>query len=92
MPFDEAEYFAEIGVNGAFGEEGYSALERRSARPTFDVCGLWGGYQGEGTKTVLPGEGGGQVQLPGLVPNQSPEKITAAVLRQSAARDHAARA
>ena len=80
LPFDEAEYFAEIGVEGAFGEEGYSALERRWARPTFDVCGLWGGYQGEGAKTVLPAKAGAKFSFR-LVPNQSPEKITAALRR-----------
>ena len=89
LPFDEAEYFAEIGVEGAFGEEGYSALERRWARPTYDVCGLWGGYQGEGAKTVLPAKAGAKFSFR-LVPNQSPEKITAA-LAALAAGDHAAR-
>ena len=80
LPFDEAEYFAEIGVEGATGEEGYTALERRWARPTYDVCGLWGGYQGEGTKTVLPAKAGAKFSFR-LVPNQSPEKITAALRR-----------
>ena len=80
LPFDEAAYFAKIGVEGAFGEEGYSALERRWARPTYDVCGLWGGYQGEGTKTVLPAKAGAKFSFR-LVPNQSPEKITAALRR-----------
>jgi succinyl-diaminopimelate desuccinylase len=58
LPFDEKEYFEQIGVAGAIGEIGYTTLERRSARPTFDICGLWGGYQGEGSKTVLPSTGG----------------------------------
>ena len=80
LPFDEAKYFAEIGVDGAFGEEGYSALERRWARPTYDVCGIWGGYQGEGAKTVLPSKAGAKFSFR-LVPNQSPEKITAALRR-----------
>ncbi len=80
LPFDEGQYFAEIGVDGAFGEEGYSALERRWARPTYDVCGIWGGYQGEGTKTVLPAKAGAKFSFR-LVPNQSPEKITAALAR-----------
>jgi succinyl-diaminopimelate desuccinylase len=80
LPFNEEEYFAEIGVDGAFGEEGYSALERRWARPTFDVCGIWGGYQGEGAKTVLPAKAAAKFSFR-LVPNQSPEKITAALER-----------
>jgi succinyl-diaminopimelate desuccinylase len=80
LPFSEAEFFAEVGVQEAFGEEGYSALERRWARPTFDVCGLWGGYQGEGSKTVLPAKAGAKFSFR-LVPNQSPEKITAALHR-----------
>ncbi len=80
LPFDEAEYFAEIGVDGAVGEEGYTALERRWARPTYDVCGLWGGYQGEGAKTILPAKAGAKFSFR-LVPNQSPEKITAALRR-----------
>ena len=62
------------------GEEGYTALERRWARPTYDVCGLWGGYQGEGAKTVLPAKAGAKFSFR-LVPNQSPEKITAALRR-----------
>ena len=55
-------------------------MERRWARPTFDVCGIWGGYQGEGGKTVLPAKAGAKFSFR-LVPNQSPEKITAALRR-----------
>lgn len=80
LPFSEAEYFAEVGVKEAFGEEGYTALERRWARPTFDICGLWGGFQGEGSKTVLPGKAGAKFSFR-LVPHQSPEKISAALRR-----------
>jgi len=80
LPFDEAQYFADIGADGAFGEEGYSALERRWARPTYDVCGMWGGYQGEGAKTVLPSKAGAKFSFR-LVPNQSPAKITSALRR-----------
>lgn len=54
VPFDEAKYRAAIDVDAVWGEEGYSTLERNSCRPSFDVCGIWGGYQGEGAKTVLP--------------------------------------
>jgi succinyl-diaminopimelate desuccinylase len=78
LPFSEAEYFKSIGVSGGLGEEGYTALERRCARPTYDVCGLWSGYQGEGQKTVLPSKAGAKFSFR-LVPNQSPEKISAAL-------------
>ncbi len=80
LPFNEADFFAEAGVTEAFGEEGYTALERRWARPTYDVCGIWGGFQGEGGKTVLPAKAGAKFSFR-LVPNQSPEKITAALRR-----------
>jgi len=81
LPFDEQEYFEQIGVTGAVGEVGYTALERRWIRPTFDVCGLWGGYQGEGAKTVLPAAAGAKFSFR-LVPNQDPAKITEALRRQ----------
>jgi acetylornithine deacetylase/succinyl-diaminopimelate desuccinylase-like protein len=80
LPFDEASYFAEIGVSGAMGEEGYTTLERRWARPTCDVCGLTSGYQGEGAKTVLPSKAIAKVSFR-LVPNQDPRKIKAALDR-----------
>jgi succinyl-diaminopimelate desuccinylase len=78
LPFDEARYFAQIGVKQATGEEGYTPLERRWARPTFDINGLWSGYQGEGAKTVLPATAGAKFSFR-LVPNQDPKKITAAL-------------
>ena len=78
LPFDEKEYFEQVGVDTAVGEEGYSTLERRWARPTCDVCGLWSGYQGEGAKTVLPSTAGAKFSFR-LVPDQDPEKITAAL-------------
>ncbi len=83
LPFDEQEYFKEVGVSGATGEAGYTALERRWARPTFDVCGLWGGYQGEGAKTVLPSTAGAKFSCR-LVPNQDPAKITAGLQKRLA--------
>ncbi len=76
LPFDEAGFFRQIGVDAAVGEEGYTSLERRWARPTFDICGMWSGYQGEGAKTVLPSTAGAKISFR-LVPNQDPEKITA---------------
>lgn len=53
IPFDEAKYKAAIGVDALSGEKGYSTLERNSCRPSFDICGIWGGYTEEGSKTVL---------------------------------------
>jgi acetylornithine deacetylase/succinyl-diaminopimelate desuccinylase-like protein len=76
LPFDEQGFFKQIGVNAAVGEEGYTSIERRWARPTFDICGLWGGYQGEGGKTVLPSTAGAKLSFR-LVPDQDPAKITA---------------
>lgn len=74
---DEA-YAGELGISGGAaglaGEAGFSTLERRWARPTFDINGLWSGYQGEGAKTVLPAKAGAKFSFR-LVPNQDPEKI-----------------
>lgn len=78
LPFDEPAFLRQIGVAAGQGEEGYSTLERRWARPTFDVNGLWGGYQGEGAKTVLPARAGAKFSFR-LVPDQDPEKITRAL-------------
>jgi succinyl-diaminopimelate desuccinylase len=78
MPFDEELYFRQVGVAAATGEVGYTTLERRWARPTFDISGLWSGYQGEGAKTVLPSSAGAKFSFR-LVPNQNPQKITAAL-------------
>jgi acetylornithine deacetylase/succinyl-diaminopimelate desuccinylase-like protein len=76
LPFDEKKYFERIGVSEATGEAGYTALERRCARPTFDISGLTSGYQGEGAKTVLPASASAKFSFR-LVPNQDPAKITA---------------
>ncbi|MGL5937191.1 MAG: dipeptidase [Phocaeicola sp.] len=54
IPFNEPKYMEAIGVKALKGEKGYSTLERNSCRPSFDICGIWGGYTGEGSKTVLP--------------------------------------
>ncbi len=74
IPFDEAKYKAAIGVNELFGEKGYSTLERNSCRPSFDICGIWGGYTEEGSKTVLPSKAYAKISCR-LVPNQKHEKI-----------------
>ena len=75
LPFDETVFMQQIGVDGLSGEAGYTTLERRWARPTYDVNGIWGGYQGEGEKTILPAKGGAKFSFR-LVPNQDPDKIT----------------
>lgn len=76
LPFDEVKFKAQLSVDKLSGEAGYSTLERRWARPSFDINGIWGGYQGEGAKTVLPGKAGAKVSFR-LVPNQDPEKVSA---------------
>jgi acetylornithine deacetylase/succinyl-diaminopimelate desuccinylase-like protein len=74
LPFDEDKYKASLGVDELFGEEGYSTLERIWARPTLDCNGIWGGYTGEGAKTVLPSKAYAKISMR-LVPNQEPDKI-----------------
>ncbi len=78
LPFDEQAFKKQIGVDTLNGERGYTTLERRWARPTFDINGIWGGYQGEGAKTVLPARAGAKFSFR-LVPNQDPQKITTAL-------------
>ena len=75
IPFDEKKYMKAIGVKALKGEKGYSTLERNSCRPSFDVCGIWGGYTGEGSKTVLPSKAYAKVSSR-LVPHQQHEKIS----------------
>ncbi|MBI2881356.1 MAG: dipeptidase [Candidatus Tectomicrobia bacterium] len=74
LPFDEAEYRRSIGVPALAGEKGFSTLERRWARPTLDVNGVYGGYQGPGAKTIIPSRAGAKVSMR-LVPNQDPNRI-----------------
>lgn len=75
VPFDETKYKQAIDVKSLFGEKGYSTLERNSCRPSFDVCGIWGGYIEEGSKTVLPSKAYAKVSCR-LVPHQQHEKIS----------------
>ncbi|WP_234736183.1 dipeptidase [Tellurirhabdus bombi] len=74
-PFDEEEYKRDLDLNAVAGEAGYSTPERTSIRPTLDVNGIWGGYTGEGAKTVLPSKAQAKISMR-LVPNQDPDEIT----------------
>lgn len=78
LGFSDQEFMEQLGVDGVTGEVGYTTLERRWARPTYDVNGLWSGYQGEGSKTVLPARAGAKFSFR-LVPNQDPRKIHVAL-------------
>lgn len=73
-PFNEAAYKQAIDVEELAGEAGFSPAERTGIRPSFDVCGIWGGYTGEGAKTVLPSKAFAKISSR-LVPNQDHEKI-----------------
>ncbi|MFK7600995.1 dipeptidase [Deinococcus sp. SM5_A1] len=75
LPQDDGEFANSIGVSALPGEEGYSVLERLWGRPTLDVNGIWGGYQGEGSKTVIAAKAGAKVSMR-LVPGQDPVRIT----------------
>ncbi len=74
-PFDEEAFKKSIGINGVIGEAEYSVPERMSIRPTLDVNGMWGGYTGEGAKTVIPSKAYAKISMR-LVPFQNPDKIT----------------
>ncbi|MBP6334838.1 MAG: dipeptidase [Bacteroidia bacterium] len=74
-PFDLAEYKTDLGVKEVRGEKGYTTLERTGIRPTVELNGIWGGYIGEGSKTVLPAKAFAKISMR-LVPNQSSDKIT----------------
>jgi acetylornithine deacetylase/succinyl-diaminopimelate desuccinylase-like protein len=74
IPFNETNYKTAIDVVELSGEKSFTTLERSGIRPTFDICGIWGGYTGEGSKTVLPSKAFAKVSCR-LVPNQKHEKI-----------------
>jgi acetylornithine deacetylase/succinyl-diaminopimelate desuccinylase-like protein len=78
LPFNEASYLKGLGVDAVFGEEGFTTLERRWARPTCDVNGIIGGYTGVGPKTIVPSKATAKITCR-LVPNQDPKKLTAAL-------------
>lgn len=74
-PFSLDEYKKALDINDVYGEKGYSTNERASIRPTLDVNGIWGGYIGEGAKTVLPSKAYAKISMR-LVPGQDPDEIT----------------
>jgi acetylornithine deacetylase/succinyl-diaminopimelate desuccinylase-like protein len=78
-PFDEKEFMQDLGIANVWGEKGYSTNERTGIRPTLEVNGIWGGYTGEGAKTVLPSKAFAKISCR-LVPNQSSKVITEKVL------------
>ncbi len=78
LPFDEDAYREALGVDALTGESGYSVLERRSTRPTFDAHGIWGGFQGDGPKTIIPAHAHAKVSSR-LVADQDPARIFAAL-------------
>jgi acetylornithine deacetylase/succinyl-diaminopimelate desuccinylase-like protein len=74
-PFDLNEFKKELGIDDVLGEKGYTTLERTGTRPTLDVNGIWGGYTGEGAKTVLPSKATAKISMR-LVPNQTNKETT----------------
>lgn len=74
VPFNEKGLLKETGAPRLIGETGFTPIETNWARPTLDICGVWGGYQGAGSKTIIPAEAGAKVSVR-LVANQDPKKI-----------------
>jgi len=74
-PFNLSEYMLDLSIENVYGEAGFTTNERNSIRPTLDVNGIWGGYVGQGAKTVLPSKAHAKISMR-LVPNQSSQKIT----------------
>jgi acetylornithine deacetylase/succinyl-diaminopimelate desuccinylase-like protein len=83
LPFDEAEFAAGIGVPALFGEPGYIPLERKGVRPTLDICGMWAGFTGEGSKTIIPAHAHAKVSCrlaAGMQPDTIYERVRDAIL------------
>jgi len=78
IPFNEEEYKSNLTIKAVSGEKGYSTIERTGIRPSLDICGIWGGYTGEGSKTVLPSKAYAKLSAR-LVPNQQFESIAVLV-------------
>ena len=74
MPYDENGYKAKLGLNALFGEPGYTTQERAWARPTLEVNGIYGGFQGEGVKTIIPSQAHAKITCR-LVADQNPHHI-----------------
>ena len=81
LPYSEAAYKKLLGVNGLFGEAGFTAIEQRSARPTLEINGLTSGYQGEGSKTIVPAWARVKITCR-IVPDQSPREILRLLKKQ----------
>ncbi len=73
-PFDLEQYKKDLGIEEVYGEAGYTTLERQSIRPTLDVNGIWGGYIGEGAKTIIPSKAYAKISMR-LVPDQDPDEV-----------------
>ncbi len=73
-PFDLEQYKKDLGIDEVYGEAGYTTLERQSIRPTLDVNGIWGGYIGEGAKTIIPSKAYAKISMR-LVPDQDPDEV-----------------
>jgi acetylornithine deacetylase/succinyl-diaminopimelate desuccinylase-like protein len=80
LPFDQATYLTQVGAAAAFGEPGYTTLERQWTRPTLEVNGMWGGYQGPGGKTIVPSEARAKITCR-IVPDQDPDEVVRLVVR-----------
>jgi acetylornithine deacetylase/succinyl-diaminopimelate desuccinylase-like protein len=78
VPFDEAAYMRGLEIDAVFGEPGYTTIERAWARPTLEINGVWGGFQGDGVKTVLPNEAHAKITCR-LVANQTPKQVADAI-------------
>ena len=78
-PFDLEAYKSDLGIEEVYGEKGFTTNERTGIRPTLEINGIWGGYTGEGSKTVLPSKASAKISAR-LVPNQSSKKITSLLL------------
>ena len=79
LPFDEKAYLSQVGAPAPFGETGYTTLERQWTRPTIEVNGMWGGYEGPGQKTVIPSEAHAKITCR-LVSDQDPDRIVALLI------------
>ena len=79
LPFDEKAYLNQVGAPAPFGETGYTTLERQWTRPTIEVNGMWGGYEGPGQKTVIPSEAHAKITCR-LVSDQDPDRIVALLI------------